>query len=240
MNCNDARFTLAAEPRSVDTALLEHLSSCASCAAYAADMHELDRRLRDALAIPTPEVDSSGERRIPLATAPSAVVRPSRPLATRRLALAATVVGVVVLAGALWGGFPRASLASAVVAHMSHEPDSWAATNVLDRGTIDSVMSASGLRLDPGSPDVVYASSCRFRGRYVPHLVVRTATGPVTVLVLPHESVAVTARIDEDGYRGTLVAAPRGSIAVLERQGGDVDGVVQRVLAALVFENPTG
>ena len=87
-----------------------------------------------------------------------------------------------------------------------------------------------------------YAQSCQFRGHTVPHLVVQTAMGPVTVMVLPHDSVAKTVRFDEEGYRGVIVpVAGHGSLAVLAR-GPDADlvevgKVAERVENAIVWES---
>jgi hypothetical protein len=235
MNCSEARFALAADPRNGDSALLEHLEKCPSCSAYASDMHQLDQRLRDALAVPVPEVE------LPLgpypatraSAAPGGGLRGSA--ATRRFALAASVAGVAVLVGLLWVGVPRPSLASAVVAHMAEEPDAWSTTAVLSKAEIDEVMARSRLRLAHDLSDVTYANSCWFRGRHVPHIVVQTSDGPVTVLVLPEEPVERSTRFDEGGYRGALVPAPRGSIAVLARDGAGVEQIAKRVMAAIIY-----
>lgn len=235
MNCSDARFALAADPRNGDPALLEHLERCSACAAYANDMHELDQRLRDTLTVPVPEVKlPSGPYP---ATAPATALGGglARRETTRRFALAAGVAGVAVLVGLLWAGFPRQSLASAVVAHMAEEPDAWSTTAVLSKAEIDAVMARSHIRLAHDLPDVTYANSCWFRGRHVPHLVAQTTDGPVTVLVLPEEPVRQSIRFDEGGYRGTLVPAPRGSIAVLARDGADVEQVAKRVMEVIVY-----
>jgi F0F1-type ATP synthase membrane subunit c/vacuolar-type H+-ATPase subunit K len=235
MNCGDARFALAVDPRNDDPALLEHLERCPTCAAYASDMHQLDQRLHDVLAVPVPEIQlPSGPYP---ATAEAAA--PGSGLArfdtARRFALAASAAGVAVLFGLLWAGFPRQSLASAVVAHMAEEPDAWLTTAVLAESEIDEVMARSRLRLAEDFSAVTYANSCWFRGRHVPHMVVQTTDGPVTVLVLPEEPVKRPIRFDEGGYRGTLIPAPRGSIAVLARDGADVEGVAKRVLEAISY-----
>jgi len=235
MNCADARFTLAADPRSGDPALLDHLERCPACAAYAGDMSELDRRLREALDVPVPDLDlpSGPYPAVPTTPAPGGGL--ARRGLTRRFALAAGIAGVALLAGLLWAGFPRPSLASAVVAHMAHEPDAWLTTAALSEAEVDAVMTRSGVRLAQDLPDVTYAHSCWFRGRHVPHLVVQTPEGPVTVLVLPEEPVQRSIRFDEGGYKGTLVPAPRGSIAVLARTETDVARVAEQVLAAVTF-----
>ena len=43
----------------------------------------------------------------------------------------------------------------------------------------------------------------------VPHLVVQTEMGPVTVMVLVHESVAKPVPFEEQGYRGVIRARAR-------------------------------
>lgn len=236
MNCSDARFALAADPGSGDPALLEHLESCASCAAYAADMHELDRRLRFAMDVPVPDIElPSG----PYAVAADAKQRSGSTVAgrfARQLALAASIAGVAVLAGLLWAAFPRPSLASAVVAHMAHEPGAWETTAALPDADVRRVMSRSGVQLTGDPADVTYAHSCWFRGHFVPHLVVHTDDGPATVLVLPSERIDAPMEFDEGGYRGTIVPAPHGALAVLARNGGDADRVAARLLSALRYD----
>jgi hypothetical protein len=103
---------------------------------------------------------------------------------------------------------------------------------------LDQVLGESHVRLKGGAGLVSYANSCLFRGHHVPHLVVQTDSGPVTVMVLPHESAWSSTRFDEDGYRGIIVPVPgHGSIAVLERGPAtgmaEVQDVASKVLAAL-------
>jgi hypothetical protein len=235
MKCSDARFLLAADPRSGDPALLEHLEGCLSCAAYAADMHEIDRRLQGALAVEVPHLPlPSGPYGVAAGVTPGAAARRRRRYATP-LALAAGVAGIAVVAGMLLIGVPQPSLAGAVVAHMAHEPDSWMASSPVATDDIQRIISRSGIRLDAQLPDVTYANSCWFRGHFVPHLVVRTPQGPVTVLVLPSEPVGSPESFSEGDYRGVLVPAQQGSIAVIARSGGDVDDVASAALAAISY-----
>jgi hypothetical protein len=66
----------------------------------------------------------------------------------------------------------------------------------------------------------------------VPHLVVQTPSGPVTVMVLVHQAVRTSMRFDEQGYRGTIVPVPgHGSIAVLMRDSGSASGDISRIAA---------
>jgi hypothetical protein len=166
--------------------------------------------------------------RVPVGNAPAA--RPLRRFTARRgwLAMAASAVFAAVLGGSLWLAAPGASLAADVVSHMAEEPDAWSRTDQpVPDPMLDRVMGESQLRFKGSAGLVTYASSCLFRGHRVPHLVVQTAAGPVTVMVLAAETVKRPVRFDEQGYRGVIVPVPaHGSLAVLQRDpGNDMDAI---------------
>lgn len=221
MNCLEFRHLAGADPARLDAAALAHRDVCTACAGYHQSILAMDETIRRALRVPVPD-------------RPLPALRP-RPVATphqRWLALAASVVGGVLIGTLLWVSGPRASLAREVVTHIRHEPQSLTST-VADPATLARVLAAGGIRLRPGVDQVSYARSCPFRGHVVPHLVVRTAHGPVTVLVLASEPVRRPIRVREDGFRGSLVSAGRGSIAVVGGTGADLSEVTARVLAAV-------
>jgi Protein of unknown function (DUF3379) len=244
VTCDDVRFALEAEPGREDPALAAHLHACPACAAYRQELLDFDRRLRAAMTVAVPAHDFASLARA-TSDAPggqSTVVKwPATPGArrpaafVRSLALAASVAGVAILAGLLWAGFPRQSLASDVVAHMAHEPQAWSTTRVLPADDVEAALGRRDVRLREPSLAVTYVQTCWFRGRRVPHLVVQTESGPVTLLVLTSEAVEAREPFADHGYRGVLVPAPRGSLAVLARDGGNVDEVVRRALESLQY-----
>jgi hypothetical protein len=220
MNCQDYRRALLAEPHGTSPDRADHLAGCTNCARYTDEVLRFEARLGSALRLP------SNARAAP-GVAPSPVIALRRP--TRRggrarpgwWAAAASVLLAVVVAGGLWLAKPGPTLAADVVAHMAGEPAAWTATQVPVPGRrLDAVLAASKLRLKGDAGLVTYASSCLFRGYRVPHLVVQTAAGPITVMLLTHESARAAVDFDEQGYRGMIVPVPgHGSLAVLERSG---------------------
>jgi Protein of unknown function (DUF3379) len=127
---------------------------------------------------------------------------------------------------ALWVLRPTDTLARDVVAHVQAEPDSWLATRHVSAQSIGKALHGSGVELDITSDKVSYAQSCWFRGHYVPHLVVQTAQGPVTVMILRHEQVSRRRTFREAGMSGVIVPDGSGSIAVLSKGGsGDLDAI---------------
>jgi len=165
------------------------------------------------------------------AAAPRVARAPQRPL----WAVAAGLV--VVIVGALaWLLNPRDTFAAQVVDHVNGEAFSLVRTaHAVDAVELERTLSRAGIRLKPDAPLVSYAVTCGFRGHTVPHLVVQTEHGPVTVMVLAEESAGdKPQRFDEGGYRGVVVPAPRGALVVLG-QDGDVRSVAATVLNALDY-----
>ena len=228
IDCAHYRRTVLADPRAESAELAEHLAHCQECPAYRERLLRFEGRLARAL-----RVDAQVSR-----------TRAQVPrLRVRRngwLAMAASLV-VALLVGTLWLGAPHASLAADVVAHMAGEPEAWARTDVaVPSQDLTPVLAEAHMRLRPDAGMVSYAQSCLFRGHHVPHLVVQTDMGPVTVMVLVHENVAAARMFDEGGYRGTIVPVPgHGSIAVLVKgEQGDsaqVESIAARVKDAIVW-----
>jgi len=224
MNCLDVRRALGADPAARPVALAAHLAECPACARHAEALARLDGLIHRALAVPVRAAD---------AAPPARATRP------RWVALAAGLAATAVLAVASWMLYPQPALATALVGHMGHEPDSWARTSVpAPPAAVGYVLGRAGVALAPDAAQVSYAHSCLFRGWYVPHLVVQTPAGPMTVMVLTHEHVAAATRIDEGGYRGVIVPAARGAFAVLAPAGTDqaaIDAVVARLAGAVRY-----
>jgi hypothetical protein len=134
-------------------------------------------------------------------------------------------------------------LAVTVVEHLDHEPDAMVTTEErIAPFALEDVLAKGGIRLRSGLEDVSYARSCPIRGHSVPHLVVQTDQGPVTVLVMAHEPVSGTVVLHRSGLDeidaglvGTIVPAGPGSIAIIGGESAPIDEVRKQVLAAVEF-----
>jgi hypothetical protein len=215
VTCNEARLLVGAEPGFSGTGLEEHLQGCPGCSQFRAEMRALDANIRRALERP-----------------PQLARARRQPAPWRQWALAASVVFAMFAVVALWVLRPTDTLARDVVAHVQHEPESWLATQQVSGQSIGEALHGAGVEVNITSDKVTYAQSCWFRGHYVPHLVVQTAQGPVTVLILRHEQVSGRRTFREAGMHGVIVPDGSGSIALLAKAGdGDLDviaGQMQR------------
>jgi hypothetical protein len=205
MTCDEARLLIGAEPQASTAELEEHVRACAACARFREEMRTLDANIRRALEQPPPEVVHV------------------RPKVWRQWALAASVLLALSAVLGVWLLRPSDSLAQEVVAHVAGEPDSWLAKEHISAQEIQKVLNHSGVAVDITSDRITYAQSCFFRGHYVPHLVVQTAHGPATVMILKHEHVSSRRSFREEGMTGVIVPDGTGSIAVLARDGGDLE-----------------
>lgn len=239
MDCGHLRRALLAEPSNDDAELRLHLASCPECTLYALQLRRFEGRLDRALRVDVnPRLM---EQRVvtPLRAPRPRGARPWDPPHRRWLAAAASVLLGTAVAVSLWLAAPGRSLAADVVEHMAEEPYAWARTDVPVPGArLEQVLTDSHVRLRLSAGLVSYANSCAFRGHTVPHLVVQTDAGPVTVMVLSHEALRSAMRFNEHGYRGVLVPVHgHGSLAVLERgpqtDMRTVEAVAARVLGAL-------
>jgi len=206
VSCDEARLLIGADPGASTPELEEHLARCAACARFRDEMRSLDADIRRALERP-PDIARPRSGR--------------QPRAWRQWALAASVVLATFAVLGVWLLRPSDTLAREVVAHVQGEPDSWLATQHVSAQGITQALHGAGVALDITSDKIMYAQSCWFRGHYVPHLVIQTARGPATVLILRHEQLRARRSFHEAGMTGVIVPAEHGSIAVLARGAAD-------------------
>jgi hypothetical protein len=237
MDCARYRRLMMVDPHDPDPQLREHRQSCHDCNLYTERLLHFESRLDHALRVTLPGQAASAMHVDPRAPPHAKSPRRLPPYRKGWLAMAASVLLAVVV-GTLWLSVPRPSLAADVVTHMAGEPDAWRRTDIpVPSPALQDVLRDSHLSLAAGAGVVSYASSCAFRGHRVPHLVIQTESGPVTVMVLVHERQTKPVQFDEQGYRGVIVpVAGHGSLAVLTR-GPDTDPKTIEHIAARVLDS---
>jgi hypothetical protein len=229
---------MLADPRDPDPKLRDHREVCHDCSRFTERLMDFESRLGRALRVAPPVPTDSGGTVVPLR--PTAPRRAPRAAYRKGWVAVAASVLVAVMAGGLWLSVPDRSLAADVVTHVKEEPQAWRTDVPVPRPALEDVLRDSHLRLAADAGVVSYASSCEFRGHLVPHLVMQTAAGPVTVMVLVHEHASKEMQFDEQGYRGVIVpVAGHGSLAVLTRGGGAdskaIDEIASRVQGFIVW-----
>jgi hypothetical protein len=231
MNCLDFRRAAGADPQHLSDEALRHRDACPQCAGFLKSVERLDATIFKALQVPVesrPALPEATQTRI--AEAVKASVGNRR----RWYALAASIAGGVAVGALLWASGSNDALARDAIEHTRHEASVMVTSHIpVAAAEMRAVLDRDRVRLrsDPGL--VSYVMSCQFRGHTVPHLVVQTSSGPVTVLVLRDEKVKRTVRFHEQGYAGTLVRSGPGGLALVGATDEQVAEAVERVEAAL-------
>jgi hypothetical protein len=222
MNCLEFRRQVGAEPAASGEGIDAHRRECAACARHQDELHALDALIARALAVDPARIrkPAAGSGTVP---------------ATRRrfLAIAASIVVGLAVGLVLLVSAPRTSLAREVIDHIAHEPGTMNSLVPVAPGALAGVLDPEGTRLRSGLGDVTFAARCVHDGHVVPHLVVRTPEGAVTVLLLRHREIDAPVQIAEQGFSGVVLPAPRGSIAVVGQGVKDLDGIAQKVFEAV-------
>lgn len=204
-DCRHVRVQIGGDPNTLTPEVAAHLASCADCSRFRAETLELDARLRTAFELPLEKFPRPA--------------RPAQPV--RRFALAASVALAVMIGGGFWLFRPQSALAGEVAEHVRHEPGSWEQQVALPASDVTALLMAAGVKFDTSMP-IVYAMKCPFRGKRVPHMVVQTADGPMTVMLLANERIGRREEFSEGDLRGVLLPAGAGTVAVLTRGGGSL------------------
>lgn len=244
MNCEEYRDAIAADP-SFDGGA-GHLSECSSCQAYRSEMLALEQTIGRALALDVPELNVPKLPEIFAENSPGSstsgsdnvVALPKRPrLSPVLLGLAATVVLAAFIGfRMIGGGVEYLTLADELLAHIDHEPKSLVVTDLaVSDGRLASVIPANVARLDHSAGLVTYAQSCRIKGKIVPHLVIQGEHGPVTILLMPDETVSAPQKISGENVNGVILPVGDGSIAIFGEREESLDRIEKKVLDSVTW-----
>jgi len=214
MNCDEYREMISADPTFDGGA--GHLSACSECQAFRSEIQSLNLKIAKAMQINVPEPT--------LPELPSIETGNVVPITARKtfpkrawFAMAATIL-LAALVGVLMfdGGVRYDSLADEVLAHLDHEPAALRVSSTPVSNTrLARAVPADVASLDHSAGLITYARSCEINGKSVPHLVIQGEHGPVTILLMPDETVAETVSLDGENIHGVILPVGGGSVAII-------------------------
>jgi hypothetical protein len=234
MKCTDYKEALTADPGFHDES--GHVDNCADCQAYGAEILALNEKLAAAMEISVPELimpelaDIETENVVSLSSR-RVLSRPAW------FAMAATILLAAVVGIRMTGtGVSYGTLEEQVLAHVDNEASALlpSSTPVSDRQLSRAVSNdIATMNRDVGL--ITYAQSCSINGKDVPHLVIQGAHGPITILLMPHESVAEATTLDGVNIKGIILPVGDGSIAIIGDREEQLDQVKEDVLDSVTW-----
>ena len=229
MNCDEYRQAITADPSYEGGG--EHLAQCGDCQAYRQELLALDERIKQALSLTVPDIRMPDLPDIDTSSVSNIAGRRRIP-APGWLALAATVtLAAFVGLRMLDGGGTDLTLAEQVLEHLDHERGS---LRVTDRPVSDERLA----RVVPAriANLVTYAQSCTINGIEVPHLVIQGERGPVTILLMPGQSVDGPQSIEGESVNGVIIPVGDGSIAIVGEAGENLDRIQNNVRHSVTWD----
>ncbi|MBI5612838.1 MAG: DUF3379 family protein [Gammaproteobacteria bacterium] len=224
MNCLEFRQHYLADPRSQDSAYLEHKHACRACGEFAAQEATFEQALRGALAVDVPHGLTA-----------RVILSQTLHQARRRrtfVAVAAAVLLAIPAAAVLLRPLTT-SLEQEVIAHIAGEREHLAAHGPVPDSAVTAVLATIGVDARQPLTDVRYAGVCPIRRQPGGHLVLAGAHGPVTVLLMPREPVRRRRPIATAEFQGVILPAGDGSVAIVGAPGEALETIEQQLDRAL-------
>lgn len=211
--------------------------------ALKARMQALDERIARALEIDVPELRQPD---LPPVADDNVVAMPGRDGSGSRrrgfltpawIGIAASIVLVAAIGARFLGPDPRqVPLSAQIIDHLQHEPGALEVTSEpVPDGRLRRVVRSGNASIDRDVGLITYARSCVINRRQVPHLVMQGENGPITLLLMPDESVAGAEVIEGESIEGVVLPVGEGSIAIIGNRGEDLDAIRQRVVDSVTW-----
>jgi len=232
MNCLDFRREILTDPLSRDEDMLAHEASCPTCGSLAREVRAQDIQLRNALRSISPPQGMA--ERIQLAARFE-----QRAGMQRRWwygAAAAMLMAVSVSMISLFSTSldrSNVALAQSVINHIEDESNHLHEAHQVSAGRLHRVFERFGAELADNIGTVNFAAECLMRNRNGVHLVMPGKMGPITVFFMPGEMTASSMPVGSSRFVGRIVPTSWGSIAVVGEIGETLDGMGERLAAAV-------
>jgi anti-sigma factor RsiW len=234
MNCEEYREAIAADP-SASFEGAGHAATCEACAAFTAEMQALDAKISKALAIDVPELAMPELE--PVDDDKVVTLQPGRNrkildwIAIAAGFAVAAIIGIQLMDGSTDNGM---TLEQEILAHIDHEPGAFRETeNPVSDERLSRVINSSVGTMNRSVGLITYAQSCVINGHTVPHLVMQGENGPITLILMPDESVDSASTFSGENVSGVILPHGNGSIAIIGANEKVVGEIEEQVIESV-------
>jgi len=230
MNCSEFRRICISTPDTVSEDYRAHKQQCPECAALTEEMGQFDRYLNEAIAIEPPSGLAS---RILLKQSFSDDKRNRRQSYVVYTLAASLLLAIGVSFGVLQ--HQGHSLDEAVIAYIVNDLEPRRSELGIQSNELQQLFGSVGMKVSSNLGAVNYAQRCNIRDQVSLHLVLAGSKGPVTVIVMPEDTIENTIPIEHAYFKGVIVPCPRGSMAIVGEPGEPLEEVETRVRSAVTW-----
>jgi len=134
----------------------------------------------------------------------------------------------------------HATLAQSVLYHIDDEASHLHTAQPLSSERVRGVFARFGAELAEEIGPVHFAAECLMRERNGVHLVMPGKMGPITVFFMPGEMTGTEVPVDSARFAGRIIPTGWGSIAVVGENGEPLQGLGERLAAAVHWPQAAG
>lgn len=215
MNCLELRRAAMLDPRRLDTESLEHAEHCELCSEFLAQALELEAQIDGALQVPVPHGLQERAVRNVLET----------PRISRRQALAAGLA-FAAAAGltAVWKRDDPLALAG-IDFVVFEEAQAILDAKPSDPAELRRAARQTGIVLPAQIGELHYVGTCPFAGTTAHHVVLKTAFGKATLLLLPDRPLGARLLASARGLQAAVTPAASGSVAIIADSSRSIERI---------------
>jgi hypothetical protein len=205
MNCLELRRAVLLDPNRLDTEALAHAERCDACREFVGQARDLEAQLESALQIPIPHGLEERVVRNALET----------PRLSRRYALAAGVaLAAAAGVGVMWKRDDPLALAG-IDFVVFEEAQAILDAKPADPAVLRRAAMRTGIALPSLLGELRYIGTCPFAGFTAHHVVLKTAFGKATLLLLPDQPLRSRVVASARGLEAAITPANGGSVAII-------------------------
>ncbi len=235
MNCLELRRIYDTDPDCQDSHFLAHARECDECAAFVRRGARFERRLHAAMSVRTPENLASKILVKQVFQLERQIERP-RVGRVMRWLLAASVVLAICVGAVLIDQLRAPSLGHAVMALVDEAQHALVPRTPVSLEEIRATLKPVGIDLDDKPGVVTFVSPCVVRGKLAGHMVMQGETAPISILLMPNQSVPDRLTVERSDLKGVLIPMQQGTIAILGAPEEALTGIEIKVLSLFKWE----
>ncbi|MCU7939446.1 MAG: DUF3379 domain-containing protein [gamma proteobacterium symbiont of Bathyaustriella thionipta] len=122
-----------------------------------------------------------------------------------------------------------AQLAQDVITHVHEDTHALNVRMDVPKSSIDTMLASYGGKLEGPIGQVSFLGHCIVGGHTGIHLVLNTAQGLVTVILLPTQSINQPSSLADSQFNGVLYPSQKGSIAIIAEHTKSVEDTRQKI-----------
>lgn len=206
MNCLEFRRQKLADPHALRADALQHQSGCNRCHDFSLDVDTTEQALLKAFL-----------HRVPEGLAERILLKRRRPALRNvsRWAMAASIVLLLSVAAMSWMPPAEADYAQLAIEHVRHEPQALTSTRNDDTTFFEKILADFGGTPRASLGRVRYAKLCGEPDGTGWHVVLETAEGLATLILVPNDHVKGRTTASAHDWHALVQPAGRGYVAIV-------------------------